>query len=193
MYGLLVCVLSLAASTLGYTVSIPNASKGWTNEGAQTLTWTRVATDSSNFTAVLTNVDRSVLSENNQVLAALVVGTLGTTALNPPSGGWPLGNGFRVNLVKDTEDLNTIYAQSDEFSIMPPQNTSSYSMTTISSSPIIQPTNSATFTIATTAASGSSSSASTNSSSGSSNGALRFGDGHTSLWAVLGLLGFFLA
>ena len=37
--------------------------------------------------------------------------------MNPPSGGWKSGPGFRVNLVKDAQDLNSILAQSDMFTI----------------------------------------------------------------------------
>ena len=56
----------------------------------------------------------------SQVLAALVDGSLGTTNVNPPSGGWKTGKGFQVNLVKDAEDLNTILAQSPQFEITNP-------------------------------------------------------------------------
>jgi len=45
--------------------------------------------------------------------------------MNPPSGGWPTGAHFRVNFVRDTNSLSTIYAQSVEFSILPPNGTSS--------------------------------------------------------------------
>lgn len=37
--------------------------------------------------------------------------------MNPPSGGWKAGTGFQVNLVKDTDNLNTILAQSEQFTI----------------------------------------------------------------------------
>ena len=52
-----------------------------------------------------------------QILAALVDGTLGKTSLNPPSGGWPTGTNFRVNLVQDDRNINAILAQSPEFTI----------------------------------------------------------------------------
>jgi hypothetical protein len=110
-------VISFVASALGYTVTTPSQTQGWTNSGAQTLTWTRVDTDPTNFTALLTNQDRSVMPNNNQVLAALVDGTKLTIALNPPSGGWIVGAGFQVNLVQDQTDTNTIYAQSTQFNI----------------------------------------------------------------------------
>jgi hypothetical protein len=53
-------------------------------------------------------------------LQALVDGTLGKISVNPPSTGFPIGTGFRLNLVKDTENLNTIFAQSDKFNIITP-------------------------------------------------------------------------
>lgn len=54
---------------------------------------------------------------SSQILAALVDGTLGNTTLNPPSGGWPTGSGFRVNLVANDTQLDTILAQSNTFNI----------------------------------------------------------------------------
>jgi hypothetical protein len=54
---------------------------------------------------------------NNQIMSALVDGTLLSTNLNPPSGGMPVGDGFRLNFVKDVNELDTIFAQSDHFSI----------------------------------------------------------------------------
>lgn len=64
------------------------------------------------------------------MLAALVDGTLGNTTVNPPSGGWPTpGGGYRVNLVQDANDLNTILAQSPEFNITQPTSKSSSTTT----------------------------------------------------------------
>lgn len=62
----------------------------------------------------------------SQILAALVDGTTGSQQMNPPSGGWPTGSGFRVNLVQDAQDLNTILAQSGTFSIVNPASSQSY-------------------------------------------------------------------
>ncbi|EDR12329.1 GPI-anchored small secreted protein [Laccaria bicolor S238N-H82] len=122
-------LLSAAASTLAYSVTSPNGSQGWTNQGAQPLAWQRVNTDRLNFTAVLTNQNRQLLP-TDQVLAALVDGTLGNTTVNPPSGGWPTpGGGYRVNLVQDANDLNTILAQSPEFNITQPTSKSSSTAT----------------------------------------------------------------
>ena len=54
----------------------------------------------------------------SQILDALVDGTLGKITVNPPSGGWKAGKGFRVNLVADTEHLSSILAQSPQFDIV---------------------------------------------------------------------------
>lgn len=48
---------------------------------------------------------------------AVVDGTLAVIACSPPSGGWPSGSGFRVNMVQDAQHLDTIFAQSSEFNI----------------------------------------------------------------------------
>ncbi|KAF8969472.1 hypothetical protein BDZ97DRAFT_246515 [Flammula alnicola] len=120
-------VLAFATSAFAYSVLSPNAAQGWTNQGAQLLTWTRVDTDRQNFTALLTN--QQISGYNPQVLDALVDGTLGKINVNPPSGGWPTGSGFRVNLVQDATDLNAILAQSDNFTISQSSSTLSGSTT----------------------------------------------------------------
>ncbi|KAG5220234.1 Quinolinate phosphoribosyl transferase [Salix suchowensis] len=126
--------LALAAFSLAYQVTSPGGSQGWTTEGSQLATWTRVDTDPLNFTAVLTNEvslpesihqtlmltvakDRSVMPQNNQILAALVDGTLEQIRLNPPNGGWPTGKGFRLNFCRDSQSLEAILAQSNQFDI----------------------------------------------------------------------------
>jgi hypothetical protein len=56
---------------------------------------------------------------NNQLLADAVDGTNGNSiAVSPPAGqSFPVGSGFRVNFIKSAGDVNTIYAQSSEFTI----------------------------------------------------------------------------
>ncbi|KAF8842719.1 hypothetical protein BDN67DRAFT_898623 [Paxillus ammoniavirescens] len=115
-----VTVLFAVSSAFAYQVTSPGNTQGWTSTGPNTLEWVRVATDPLNFTAVLTNTNRAVMPQNDQVLNALVDGTLGTIVCNPPSGGWPLGSGFRVNLAQDAQHLDTLLAQSNEFSITLP-------------------------------------------------------------------------
>ncbi|KAG6915664.1 hypothetical protein DXG01_010534 [Tephrocybe rancida] len=106
-------LLSFVASALAYTVTEPSSAKGWSAVGPQSLSWDRVATDPSTFAVVLTSTDGQV----EQVLNAQVDGNLLSIPVNPPSGGWPQGQGFRVNLVKDVNHVNTILAQSSDFSI----------------------------------------------------------------------------
>lgn len=57
---------------------------------------------------------------SDQVLAALVDGTLGSITANAPSGGWPIGVGFHVNLVQDADSLSTVLAKSPQFNITAP-------------------------------------------------------------------------
>jgi len=108
-------VLAFAASALAYQVTSPNNSTGWTTSGPNTVTWTMVSTDPSNFTVVLSN--QASFPPEQQILAALVQGSLGHLTVNPPSGGWKAGTGFQVNFVKDATDLDTILAQSNQFTI----------------------------------------------------------------------------
>ncbi|TFK55440.1 hypothetical protein OE88DRAFT_1651752 [Heliocybe sulcata] len=124
-------LLSLAASALAYQITSPNANSDWTSTGPNSVSWEKVSTDASNFTLLLTNTDRSVLADNNQVLVALVDGNAGSLAVPSPSNGFPVGGTFRLNFVKSTQEMSTIYAQSDEFNIT--QSTASTSGSSIAS------------------------------------------------------------
>jgi len=185
-------LLSLAASAFAYQVTFPTSSEGWTNSGAQTLSWTRVDTDPTNFTVVLKNSDPSVLADE-QVLAAQVDGTLGNTTLNPPSGGWPSpAGGYQVNLVQNTTELNTILAQSNDFNITESTSSSSSSSTGSASSGSSTGTPSATTTDSATgpdtSSSGTDSTSSPSSTTSSKNGAVSLG-AQTGLFGVLALAG----
>ncbi|KAF8165510.1 hypothetical protein B0H34DRAFT_671334 [Crassisporium funariophilum] len=138
-------LLSFVASTLAYTVLTPNGSNGWTNLGPQELTWQRVETDRLNFTVLLTN--QKVQGYESQNLAALVDGTLGSQDMNPPSGGWPTGSGFRINLVQDNNNLNTILAQSPEFDIGEPTTSTTSGRTTRTTATATSTTNTNTNTL----------------------------------------------
>lgn len=139
-------LLSFLASALAYNITIPNAVDNWNITGPNIIAWVnQLATDPLNFTAVLTNPvslyeqkqirsaqyrqcqDRSVMPIDNQELAALVDGTLGSIVAKAPSGGWPVGAGFQVNLVPNPESLGTILAQSLPFKILNPTNSSTTS------------------------------------------------------------------
>jgi len=74
------------------------------------------------------------MPQGDQVLNALVDGTLGTIVCSPPSGGWPQGSGFRVNLAANAENLNSLLAQSGEFGIVAATSSAGSSTGSISSS-----------------------------------------------------------
>jgi hypothetical protein len=112
----LAILLSLPFVASAYQVLVPNSdpSGEWNTSGSQPLAWSRVDTDPLNFTVILVN--QASNPQVDQVLAALVDGTLLSTIVNPPSEGWPSGNGFQVNLVSSTSN-STILAQSTKFTI----------------------------------------------------------------------------
>lgn len=56
-----VALISFVASASAYSISSPGGSAGWTTAGPNSVTWTRVSTDPSNFTVVLSNQVRSLL------------------------------------------------------------------------------------------------------------------------------------
>ncbi|KAF8761166.1 Ser-Thr-rich glycosyl-phosphatidyl-inositol-anchored membrane family [Rhizoctonia solani] len=115
MRSAFVALLSLIASAAAYQVTYPGAADKWY---AGTVTnkfdWTRVNTDADSFTLVLTNEDRSLLPVNNQQLIATVPGSVRSIDVPAPSGGFPVGKGFRVNMVKSPTELTTILAQSPD-------------------------------------------------------------------------------
>ncbi|KAF8174913.1 hypothetical protein BJ912DRAFT_39255 [Pholiota molesta] len=109
------CLLAFVTSTLAYRVLSPNSQTGWTNQGNQLLTWERVSSDKTTFSVVLDNQQMQGFSR--KLLASRVDGTKGKVNLSPPSGGWPTGSNFRVNLVASADQFDTIYAQSNDFVI----------------------------------------------------------------------------
>ncbi|KAJ7639032.1 hypothetical protein FB45DRAFT_1055226 [Roridomyces roridus] len=150
-------LLAFAASVSAITVTTPGPSSSWTNDGPQVVKWTSVSTDATNFTILLTNTNTTLVPtvNNNQQLKvipfplspnaylphlkALVNTADGTTTVNPPANGWPaVGGGYRVNLVKSTEETSTIYAQSQPFDIVAPKVSSTSA--SASSTPQTQPT-----------------------------------------------------
>ncbi|KAM6498929.1 hypothetical protein JOM56_006877, partial [Amanita muscaria] len=100
---------------LGFVIITPSSANGWRNSGPQLLEWQLAGSDPATFAVVLTSVDGTV----NQLLAADVDSNRWSTDVNPPSGGWPVGTSFkfRVDFVKDANDLNTTYASSQLFNI----------------------------------------------------------------------------
>ncbi|OSC99009.1 hypothetical protein PYCCODRAFT_1480250 [Trametes coccinea BRFM310] len=196
-------LLALASSAFAFTVTEPTNSTGWTTSGPNVVAWTAVSTDRANFTIVLDN--QSVFPETKQVLAALVDTSLGKITVNPPSGGWKAGSGFRVNLVQDAENLNSLLAQSDMFTI---SSSTSSTFSSATSGSVSASAGSGTLTVPASSGTGSSGS-SVSSGSTDSTGALNPTSSDTSttptngaatsmgkqagLFAGLALLGAFLA
>ncbi|TEB35783.1 hypothetical protein FA13DRAFT_1728638 [Coprinellus micaceus] len=135
MHAATLVFLSVLSTAFGFQVTRPSLSQGWTNNGPQTVAWDRVATDASNFSIVLTNLDRSVLS-TDIVLADFVDATSASSiSVSQPSSGWPTtGGSYRVNLVKSKNEQTTIYAQSTEFNITAGAATESAKSTSATSS-----------------------------------------------------------
>ncbi|KAG1735281.1 uncharacterized protein EDB91DRAFT_1295476 [Suillus paluster] len=111
-------LLATVTSTFAYQITTPGGPHGWTTAGPNSMTWVRVDTDPLNFTVMLTNqaCNPAAMPQGSQILDQYINGTLGQTVCSAPSGGWPEGYAFQVNLV-NAEDLNTLLAQSDQFNI----------------------------------------------------------------------------
>jgi len=110
-------VVAFAGSSLAYEVTSPSPSQGWTTSGPNIFKWQWASTDPSNFTVVLTNANISIMPFSDAVLATVVDTTLGQITCGPPTGGWPAGSGFRINLTPDDINIDTVIAQSDYFDI----------------------------------------------------------------------------
>ncbi|KAF9478087.1 hypothetical protein BDN70DRAFT_809507 [Pholiota conissans] len=108
-------LLALISSAFAYSVLVPNANQGWTNQGVQPLEWQRAGTDRLNFSVFLVN--QQISNFTPQLLGDIPDGTAQKTGCNPPQGGWPTGNGFQVNFVESDTAVSSILAQSDVFEI----------------------------------------------------------------------------
>lgn len=132
-------LLAFAASALAYQVTAPTNSTGFSNDGSNTVSWDMVSSDAANFTIVLVNnvriqlavatpeadsFSQNIFPNYEQILDALVVGSLGTIQVNPPSTGWPSGSGYQINFVASSQQLNSILAQSNDFSFHAPTSSS---------------------------------------------------------------------
>ena len=136
MYSVsLVALLSAISAVTALQVTSPGNTSSWTSTGSNSIAWQRVSTDPTNFTVVLTNTDRSVLPTNDQVLINFVqADSQSSTSFDAPDGGLNVGGNYRVNLVKSSDELSTIYAQSDEFEIVASDSSSTTSSGTKTSS-----------------------------------------------------------
>ncbi|KAI5118769.1 hypothetical protein M0805_005650 [Coniferiporia weirii] len=126
--------LSVVLSASAISVTTPNTNSNWASSGSNTLAWSRVSTDTTNFTVVLTNTDRTVLPTNDLLLVSFVDAVSSSSISVPmPVSGFNVGGTYRVNLVQDANDVSTIYAQSNEFNITSGTGTASDSATSGSS------------------------------------------------------------
>ncbi|KAG9017222.1 hypothetical protein FRB90_001332 [Tulasnella sp. 427] len=98
---------------LAIAVTSPAAGDIFPPTDSITLKWTSVSSDPTAFRAVMVNPSYSYQQE----LAAQVNTAEGTTTLAPPSGGFPLGKDFQINLMGTSQSGNPsgILAQSGKF------------------------------------------------------------------------------
>eukprot|EP01099_Mayorella_cantabrigiensis_P007145 TRINITY_DN6205_c0_g1_i1.p1 TRINITY_DN6205_c0_g1~~TRINITY_DN6205_c0_g1_i1.p1 ORF type:complete len:199 (+),score=8.37 TRINITY_DN6205_c0_g1_i1:123-719(+) len=191
-------LLSFAASAVAYRVTSPSTGTKWYG-GAVTnkLTWERVNTDPEQFTLVLVNEDRSLLPVNNQQLIATVPGSIGTIDVPAPSGGFPVGTNFQVNLVQSTTNVSTIYAQSPRFDIVTGTSTVSGTSTVVSGSVSMSAALSRTSLVVSQTPGSPTSTASdineTGAASGSTNGAMSLVARASPLLGVVAVLAAFIA
>ncbi|KIJ56765.1 hypothetical protein M422DRAFT_22914 [Sphaerobolus stellatus SS14] len=105
----LLAILSLVLSVIAITVTQPSEDTTWSANGPNQVSWQLVSTDPTNFGVVLTQNGLFI-----QNLAGNVDGTKGSITI---TASVPTGGSYRVNIVKDLQDVNTILAQSPQFDI----------------------------------------------------------------------------
>ncbi|KXN92956.1 hypothetical protein AN958_08991 [Leucoagaricus sp. SymC.cos] len=112
-------LLSLVSSSLAYLVTHPGAgaNDGWHAHEAGRVAWNHVDTNAKGFTIFLTNQVCNVLSQDIVIAEHVDSSTHSSIDIPAPHHGFPTGAHFRVNLVKNANDPQTIYAQSNEFTI----------------------------------------------------------------------------
>lgn len=109
-----------APAAQAYIATAPDGSTGlgWSSHAPGRISWSRVDTDPTSFAVVLT---RQQPPYNALIYPSVNGGSPGVPHsfyVPPPRGGFPVGEHFRVNFV-DVNNHDTIYAQSNEFTIKP--------------------------------------------------------------------------
>ncbi|KJA28287.1 hypothetical protein HYPSUDRAFT_33604 [Hypholoma sublateritium FD-334 SS-4] len=130
--------LLIVPATFAFTITTPSDLQGWTSKGPQPLNWQRVDTDPTSFAVVLVNQVQGT-GFSPVVIDQGVDGTTGQTLCQPPSGGWPVGVGFQVNLIPNATALDSILAQSQVFNITVSTTTSTGTSSNIASPTTTQP------------------------------------------------------
>jgi len=109
-------VFLLALNTWALTITDPGQNTVWdSSTQSQTVSWNSVATDPTNFTVLLVNMQS--YPNINTTLKENVLTSSGSTTVDGPSSGWPIGSGFQINFIQLNPTGVGILAQSNQFSI----------------------------------------------------------------------------
>ncbi|CAL1701155.1 unnamed protein product [Somion occarium] len=127
-----VALLALAASSAAYSISRPEDGAIWDPSQPQIIAWSKVNTDPQTF--AITLVHQASQPNTRQLLEDSVDGGQGSITVNPPSGGWPSGTAYQINFVQDSNHLDSILAQSQQFDIKASTGSSGSSSSSSSSS-----------------------------------------------------------
>ncbi|KAJ7068475.1 GPI-anchored small secreted protein [Mycena amicta] len=188
--SLLLAVVFVASTVSAFTVTSPGTGQNFTTDGSNTVAWTMVPTDRSNFTIVLSNGNPA----EDEELKALVQASDGTTTVDPPAQGWPAPGSqtWRINLVQDSENLDTILAQSSQFTFAAPKVTATSSSSSSTATLATVQTPATTSETTTTSAQDASPTDTTTTPVTNSSGAAAFG-ANTALISAFVLLSLVLA
>ncbi|KAI0082422.1 hypothetical protein K474DRAFT_1655185 [Panus rudis PR-1116 ss-1] len=107
---------ALVSSAFALSVTAPENGTNWGSQEPQIVAWTKVNTDPSTF--AITLVHQASQPNTRQLLKENVDANSGQITLDAPSGGWPTGTAYQINLVQDGQHLDSILAQSQQFNIV---------------------------------------------------------------------------
>ncbi|ORX37645.1 hypothetical protein BD324DRAFT_622712 [Kockovaella imperatae] len=116
-----ISAIILAALANGISVNSPNAYSEWqSGTSSQTVTWTAVSTDPSSFLIQLVNQQGFLPNGPVTLSSSTNTGSpnqQNSATVSYPSGSWPEGHGFQINLMSSDQNNAAILAQSNQFNI----------------------------------------------------------------------------
>ncbi|EPX71806.1 uncharacterized protein SOCG_03742 [Schizosaccharomyces octosporus yFS286] len=115
-------LFAFIACSLAIHVTSPSEGTHWEIKEDHTISWSYVPTDKTFVGVYLTNYFK--FPSLNKLIAKVNT-TEGSVTVS--TNDWPTGGGFRINL-GNPESAEEIYAQSDEFTLLPPSDSASASL-----------------------------------------------------------------
>ncbi|RSH93230.1 hypothetical protein EHS25_007584 [Saitozyma podzolica] len=131
-------LLALVSQISAIQVTSPSSSTVWSSgTSGQTVSWQSVSTDPTSF--VIQLVNQAGFLSNSPVTLTANQSTGSSNVVNSatvtyPSGSWPVGTAFQINLMSSSNSNAAILAQSQQFNITSSGSTAASGSSSASSS-----------------------------------------------------------